>query len=35
VQWHPEMFEPGAPAVGKLFAAFVDAARRDDEARLA
>jgi|SRR5690606_2819763 len=35
VQWHPEMFEPGAPAVGKLFAAFVDAARRDDESRLA
>ncbi len=35
VQWHPEMFDPGAPAVGRLFAAFVDAAARDDEARLA
>lgn len=35
VQWHPEMFEPGAPGVGKLFAAFVDAAVHDDESRLA
>lgn len=35
VQWHPEMFEPGAPAVGRLFSAFVDAAMHDDEARLA
>lgn len=35
VQWHPEMFAPGAPAVGKLFAAFIDAARHDEEARLA
>lgn len=35
VQWHPEMFEPGAPGVGKLFGAFVDAATHDDEARLA
>lgn len=35
VQWHPEMFEPGAPSVGKLFGAFVDAAANDDETRLA
>ena len=35
VQWHPEMFEAGAPSVGRLFAAFIDAAARDDEARLA
>ncbi|HET9066981.1 MAG TPA: gamma-glutamyl-gamma-aminobutyrate hydrolase family protein [Gemmatimonadales bacterium] len=35
VQWHPEMFHPGAPSVGRLFGAFVDAAARDTEARLA
>ena len=35
VQWHPEMFEAGAPGVGKLFGAFVDAAAHDDETRLA
>ncbi len=35
VQWHPEMFEPGAPAVGRLFASFVDAAGHDDGTRLA
>ena len=35
VQWHPEMFEPGAPSVGRLFAAFVDAAAHPDETRLA
>jgi putative glutamine amidotransferase len=35
VQWHPEMFEPGAPSVGRLFGAFVDAAAHDDETRLA
>jgi putative glutamine amidotransferase len=34
VQWHPEMFEPGAPSVGRLFAAFVDAAAHSDETRL-
>jgi putative glutamine amidotransferase len=27
VQWHPEMFAPGAASVGELFGAFVDAAR--------
>lgn len=26
VQWHPEMFAPGAPSVGELFRSFVDAA---------
>lgn len=35
VQWHPEMFHTGAPSVGRLFAAFVDAAAQDTEARLA
>jgi putative glutamine amidotransferase len=35
VQWHPEMFEPGAPGVGHLFGAFVSAAAHDDESRLA
>lgn len=35
VQWHPEMFDPGAPSVGRLFGAFVDAAARDTESRLA
>jgi putative glutamine amidotransferase len=35
VQWHPEMFEAGAPGVGRLFGAFVDAAAHDDESRLA
>ncbi|HRP07111.1 MAG TPA: gamma-glutamyl-gamma-aminobutyrate hydrolase family protein [Gemmatimonadales bacterium] len=35
VQWHPEMFEPGAPSVGRLFSAFVDAAGNQDEVRLA
>ncbi len=35
VQWHPEMFSPGAAGVGNLFASFVDAARHDDTARLA
>lgn len=35
VQWHPEMFDPGSPSVGRLFEAFIDAAARDDEARLA
>ena len=35
VQWHPEMFAPGGTGVGRLFADFVDAAGRDDTARLA
>lgn len=35
VQWHPEMFESGAPSVGRLFGSFVDAAAHDDTARLA
>jgi putative glutamine amidotransferase len=35
VQWHPEMFQPGGVGVGRLFGAFVDAAARDDTARLA
>ena len=36
VQWHPEMFTPGAPSVGELFGMFVDAAARGDrESRLA
>lgn len=35
VQWHPEMFAPGGTGVGRLFADFVNAAGRDDTARLA
>jgi putative glutamine amidotransferase len=35
VQWHPEMFDAGAPSVGRLFGAFVDAAAHGDTARLA
>ncbi len=35
VQWHPEMFAPGSPSVGRLFAQFVDAASRGQAARLA
>lgn len=35
VQWHPEMFDIGAPSVGRLFGAFIDSAAHDNEARLA
>ena len=28
VQWHPEVFPPGAPSVGELFGAFVKAAEK-------
>lgn len=35
VQWHPEMFVAGAPSVGRLFGAFVDAASSNNESRLA
>ncbi len=35
VQWHPEMFDIGSPSVGRLFAAFIDAAGGDATARLA